>query len=120
MKKFVSLLAVILSVVLLIQSVPVYAVADAITSENLSASNEVSTNEAEAATEKNTKPFILGEMEDERTLDTKIFRMSDGSYTAAVYPTQVHYEEGGEMKEIDYRFEEVTVKGESFLETKSR
>ena len=32
-------------------------------------------------------------------------------------PLKVHYEEDGEMKEIDYRFEEVTVNGESFFET---
>ena len=119
MKKILSTLAIVLSLALLWQSIPVYAIADALDSEEVAALQEGEKVEYEISTEDTQEhaPYILGEMTDERTLDTKVFRMSDGSYTAAVYPTQVHYEEDGKMKEIDYRFEEITVNGESFFET---
>lgn len=48
-----------------------------------------------------TSPVVLGEEVSLRTENSKFFRMSDGSYTAAVYPIQVHYESDGVMKEID-------------------
>ena len=119
MKKILSTLAILLSIALLWQSVPVYAIADTLNSEESPALQKGEKVEYEISTEDTREhaPYILGEMTDKRTLDTKVFRMSDGSYTAAVYPTQVHYEENGEMKEIDYRFEEITVNGESFFET---
>ncbi len=49
--------------------------------------------------------YILFEDTEQRDETTKVFRMSDGSYTAAVYPMQVHFEENGEMQEINNQFE---------------
>ena len=48
--------------------------------------------------------YILFEDTEQRDENTKVFRMSDGSYTAAVYPMQVHFEENGEMREINNQF----------------
>ncbi|MBE6548715.1 MAG: DNRLRE domain-containing protein, partial [Ruminococcaceae bacterium] len=118
MKKIFSIISVLLCMTILVQSVPVYGLAEIIASDE---AELIVDTPAEETLTKDTEsiPYILGEITSERTLDTKVFRMSDGSYTAAVYPVQVHYEENGEMKEIDYRFEEITVDGESFLETKN-
>ena len=90
MKRILSTLAVLLSIALLWQSIPVYAITDALNSEESLALQESETIENEISAEDTQEhaPYILGEMTDERTLDTKVFRMSDGSYTAAVYPTQ--------------------------------
>jgi len=130
MKKFASFLAIVLCVAILIQSMPLLALAASVSAEDAPRltvdgaasdtpiADTIVTDSANAVTV-NGEAFILGEIPEERTLDTKVFRMSDGSYTAAVYPTQIHYEENGEMKEIDYRCEEVTVGGEQFFETKA-
>ncbi|MBR6675959.1 MAG: peptidoglycan DD-metalloendopeptidase family protein [Clostridia bacterium] len=122
MKKSLSLLAAVLCIAVLIQSIPLAVIAGMIGSEAeaLEAiTGETVVSDALPGEAAGNYPFILGEMIDERTPDTKVFRMSDGSYTAAVYPTQVHYEENGVMKEIDYRFEETTVDGERYFETKA-
>ena len=112
MKKIFAIISVLLFMTILVQSVPVYVLAEIIASDE---AELIVDTPAEETQTKDTEsiPYILGEITSERTLDTKVFRMSDGSYTAAVYPVQVHYEENGEMKEIDYRFEEITVDGES-------
>ena len=76
------MLAVLLSFVILWQSIPVSALADALSSKKQEVSlPEISETEL---TEESSKaiPFILGEMTEMRTLDTKVFRMSDGSYSA--------------------------------------
>ncbi|MBQ3526987.1 MAG: DNRLRE domain-containing protein [Clostridia bacterium] len=117
-KKIFALISVILSTVMILQSVPVAALADTINTEDNIVSLETATDNVEEKENLKTTSYILGEVTDERTEDTKIFRMNDGSYTAAVYPTQVHYEKDGVMEEIDYSFEEVTVSGEEFYETK--
>ena len=118
-KKIFVLISVILSTVMIVQNVPVAALAYTISTEDNIVSLETPTDDAEKKEELKTVSHILGEVTDQRTEDTKIFRMNDGSYTAAVYPTQVHYEKGGVMEEIDYSFEEVTVSGKEFLETKN-
>lgn len=41
---------------------------------------------------------IVEEDISKRTVNTKTYRRSDGSYTAAVYPYAVHYEEDGAYK----------------------
>ena len=71
----------------------------------------------EVQTEYDRDAYILFEDTAQRDETTKVFRMSDGSYTAAVYPTQVHYEENGEMVEIDNQFELITDEsGESYYQ----
>ncbi len=51
---------------------------------------------------------ILGEDNSLRTANSKSFRMSDGSYTVAVYDSNVHYESNGEWKEVDNTLTAVT------------
>ena len=62
----------------------------------------------EEAEEAQLLPYPIAEITEERDTYTKVFRMSDGSYTAAVYPQPVHFEQEGEMKEIDNTLELVT------------
>ena len=50
--------------------------------------------------EPNESP-ILEEVEDRREVNTKHFLTADHTYLAAVYPSAVHYEEDGVWKEID-------------------
>ena len=119
-KRIFAMTAAILCAILVFQSLPVSAVSDAL--KNGQAENSESTDSTEEATavsgeNTDSEPYILGEVIEERTEDTKIFRMSDGSYTAAVYPTQIHYEKDGAMEEIDYRFKEVSADGVDFYET---
>ena len=45
--------------------------------------------------------YVIGEDESLRKENEKHFRMSDGSYIAAVYPEAVHYLEDDEWKDID-------------------
>ena len=54
----------------------------------------------EAQTE--TAPVrIVGEAESKREESVKHFRLSDGTYIAAVYPYPVHYKDGNTWKDID-------------------
>lgn len=68
----------------------------------------------EEAEEAQLLPYPIAEITEERDTYTKVFRMSDGSYTAAVYPQPVHFEQEGEMKEIDNTLELVTKDGRSW------
>ena len=117
MKRIFSPLAILLCLTILLQSIPIYAVAATVGADGEALGDPVFSEIIEGTAKTTSEPYILGEVTEERTLSTKVFRMSDGSYTAAVYPTQIHYEDNGELKEIDYRFKEVTVNGESFFET---
>ncbi|MCL2508150.1 MAG: hypothetical protein FWF05_03120, partial [Oscillospiraceae bacterium] len=51
--------------------------------------------------DKKTSPNITGEVEELREEFVKHFKFDDGSYTAVVYNEPVHYEDGGEWKEVD-------------------
>lgn len=57
--------------------------------------------EEDMADEEPHTVLILEEDISQRTSNVKIFQNEDHSYTAAVYPDAVHYEENGEWKEID-------------------
>ena len=47
------------------------------------------------------EPDVTGEVEDRRSEYEKHFSLSDGTYTAVVYPYPVHYEKNGAWQEID-------------------
>lgn len=57
--------------------------------------------EAADTTPYETVAYVVGEDESLRKENEKHFRMSDGSYIAAVYPEAVHYLDNGEWEEID-------------------
>ncbi|MBE6714515.1 MAG: DNRLRE domain-containing protein, partial [Ruminococcaceae bacterium] len=114
-----TMLSVLLSIVIAFQSLPIYAIAagrgNAAESEG-TAPVENAVLKSENSIE--SLPYILGELTEERTENMKVFRMSDGSYTAAVYPVQIHFEKDGEMLEIDNSLEEVTVDSVELYRTK--
>lgn len=64
-------------------------------------------------------PYPVAEIAAAREEQTKVFRMSDGSYTAAVYPQPVHFERDGEMQEIDNSLHLVTENGQSFYQNQN-
>ncbi len=123
-KKVFKLLAAILCAATIVQSIPVFAygtdsdVIDSEFSEKVNSEKLDASNDDVLETSDQSVSYILGEIEEERTENTKVFRMNDGSYTAAVYPVQVHYEKDGELREIDYSFEAVERDGTVYYETK--
>ena len=54
-----------------------------------------------------TEPKIIGEIEENRTLNQKEFLLEDGSILSATYPVNVHYEEDNELVDINNTFQEV-------------
>ena len=75
-----------------------------------SASRDISTvkitgnpdSEAAGEAQTETAPVrIVGEAESKREESVKHFRLSDGTYIAAVYPYPVHYKDGNTWKDID-------------------
>lgn len=101
MKTIIKYISVILIIALLVQTVSVSVLAaenTQITSEQVEALPSDPIESAEAG---DSAPFIIEELEEERNANTKRFRMSDGTVTAAVYEEAVHYADGEEWKEIN-------------------
>ena len=88
-----KLLCVVLSVAMLIVSLPMYAFAvDLTDDETESVLSEQNTEASEQVIE----------LTDRRSADTKQFKLSDGSYYIAQYTTDVHYlDENGVWQDID-------------------
>ena len=85
------LLSLVLTIVMLVQLVPMPALADT-----------GSTSAAVELSEEQPPTTIVGEEEDLRTEAVKHFRLSDGSYIAVSYGMPVHYqEEDGSWEDID-------------------
>lgn len=96
MKTIIKYISVILIIALLVQTVSVSVLAaenTQITSEQVEALPSDPIESAEAG---DSAPFIIEELEEERNANTKRFRMSDGTVTAAVYEEAVHYADGEE------------------------
>lgn len=74
---------------------------DSVMNDADSSDNKFETVDAVDTTPYETVAYVVGEDESLRKENEKHFRMSDGSYIAAVYPEAVHYLEAGEWKEID-------------------
>lgn len=100
-KKITKILSVILSVLLFIGIVPVQVfaqVADTLeqavsVSETETVSEEISTEDAQSE--------ILYEVTEERDEYTKVYRKSDGSYTAMLSSQPLHYLQSGKWVDID-------------------
>lgn len=132
MKKFIKAIALVLSIILLVQSVPLgnFLAVDKVTTgqytahksavegilvsgpegESFLTAEQAATAGTSEATIKDTlnrEPTpILGEVEDLRSENTKYFRHQDGTYTAAMYAEPVHYKDAeGIYKDVDYTLE---------------
>lgn len=101
---WLRILSIILSVLLIIEILPMSVLAQEL---NNIESTDIGTEIEEEAT-------IIGEIESERTENTKHFRLSDGSFIAATYPEPVHYMVDGEWEEIDNTLVEKTIEGEDY------
>ena len=103
-KVWLRILSIILSVLLIIEILPMSVFAQEL---NNIESTDIGTEIEEEAT-------IIGEIESERTENTKHFRLSDGSFIAATYPEPVHYMVDGEWEEIDNTLVEKTIDGTDY------
>ena len=83
----------ILTVAMLLQTTPVVLAQETPQTDAPAVTETVDTSAAAV--------HIVGEDISKRTANTKTYRRSDGSYTAAVYPYAVHYEENGTYRDID-------------------
>lgn len=102
MKKVKKVLSAVLVSALLMQSVavPVSAAEDPFEAAAPTAGESIRPENAPEGSEDN--PQVLYEVEEQREAAVKHFRLSDGSYVAASYPTAVHYAVGeDEWEEID-------------------
>ncbi len=103
-KMWLRIISTILSVILIIEILPMSVFAQEL--ENLEPKATDTEIEEEAT--------IIGEIESERTENTKHFRLSDGSFIAATYSEPVHYMVDGEWEEIDNTLVEKTIDGTDY------
>ena len=108
MKKKIT--AVLLCVAIIIGVMPVVS-AQEVTDNKISV-----TNNGEAVNQATSEPYIIGELTEKRTQDTKHFLMSDRSIVAAVYDEAVHYYDDGVWLDID---NSLSSNGENEFENKS-
>ena len=110
MKKHYKIISIILTITLILSSVPLaaFAVEDSFY-ESAQISNE--------GVEKDSVAEILYEVENLRTQDKKVFRMSDGTFLAAIYNQPVHFLREGQWVDIDNTVTQgVDENGEAVLE----
>ena len=106
-----KILAAVLSLALFVQLFPLPILAEQIPAAPLA-------QPAEPEDTQDAPAHILAEDESLRTENEKHFRMSDGTYMAAVYEVPVHYlDENGEYQDIDNTLESAET-GEAALETR--
>lgn len=79
-----KILTLVLSILIIVQALPMSTFAQELL--DTEPYNDTVTQEA----------TIVAENESLRSENTKHFRMSDGTYTAAIYQEPVHYEKDGE------------------------
>ena len=102
-KIFLKVISIILSILLIIEILPMSVLAQEL--------NDIESTNIDTEVEEAT---IIGEIESERTENTKHFRLSDGSFIAATYPEPVHYMADGEWEEIDNTLVEKTINGTDY------
>lgn len=94
MKKLYKLTAVLLCVALVLSVMPIVSAQAAPDNFEYTTSDE---NVVPAVSE----PYIVGEITEKRTENTKHFLMSDRSVLAAMYDKTVHYYDDGSWLDID-------------------
>lgn len=100
-KIFKNIFTCVLAAAVSAVSLPVYSFAYALKSDGDDVVDSLSESEAEQPSDMFDGIYASWEIESKRELDTKYFKMSDGSTVAAVYPFNVHYEENGKLLDID-------------------
>lgn len=113
-KILIKAIATILLFVMVFQFMPNIVIAvNEMTDNNESAKNleeHIRKTQEEIETQ---EPVIIGEIEEQRTLNEKHFLMSDGIIVASVFPSNIHYEKDGKLLDADNTLEEVTDTKES-------
>lgn len=95
-KRMMSMVAVVLVISMLIQTIPQGYI--------IGSATEISPDGYDALDvrqETEESSYIISEDVDLRETNVKHFRLANGNYIAAEYPTSVHYEKNGEMVDID-------------------
>lgn len=110
MRKGRNIISLILSALLVLQTLPFHAAAEEYTTEeSVIVENESATDTTQS------ELTVMYEDTERRGADEKHFRLSDGSFVAASYPSAVHFEnEAGEWEDIDNtltlsEFQEISV-----------
>ena len=97
-----SLLSVFISITMVLTVIPFTAIAKEVNSPAIKTGVETTLSDNIIEDKIETEPIIVGEIISKRESNVKHFKMSDGSYTAAVYPYDVHFENAdGEFQDID-------------------
>ena len=106
-KRFMRILALFLCVITLFTSMRLEMLAKESTPEVTESVTEGDLQELyflDDTQSKESDAYILGEVESERTANSKTFYLSDGSYAVATYTEVIHYEgEDGSFVQIDNR-----------------
>ena len=92
-----KIISVLLCVALVVSVTPIVYAQDTINST-------IPITDTVSPTQTASEPYIVGEITEKRTENTKHFLMSDRSVLAAMYDKAVHYEEDGSWLDIDNSF----------------
>ena len=103
-KIWMKTIASILTVIFIFQFFP--AIVFGVQSYALQESDSVVENDKDNSLNSNTE--IVGEIIEKRTLNEKHFLQEDGNIIATIYPSNIHYEENGQLLDIDNSLEEST------------
>ena len=101
-----SLCAIVLALLMLVQAAPLQSLAESMSSEPISSESIVTRASTEASDDEPVKlgsaqTEIVREIEESREESVKRFLMSDGTFLAAQYASPVHYQDNGQWKDID-------------------
>lgn len=109
-KKCSRVLAYILSITIMITSIPI--------TSNAAEQKSVSNKETLAVVQEQEKAVIVSELKSKRSADTKTFLMSDGSFLQAIYPEQIHYRENSEWVDVDNSLDKTSDDGKDVWENR--
>ena len=112
MKKALRFISMALAILLIAEILPAQAIADGFQQQTRAQAEQVQQpgNSEQAG--------ILFEDVEQRSAFAKIFKRTDGTYTALLSADPIHFLEDGEWKEIDNTLEEKTAGGETVVENK--
>lgn len=109
-KTLMKAIAIILTTIMILQLFP--AIVFGIQQLEISQDNTIYTEKKDENLSESTE--IIGEIVEKRTLNEKHFLRKDGNIVAAIYPTNVHYEQEGQLLDINNSLEETNEDGETY------
>ena len=120
-KTLKTLVSMLLTIAILAQSLPLALAADFISGGTPAFDGGPASGLSglEPPEEDVSYSYPVAEIEEKRDETSKVFRMSDGSYTVAVYPEPVHYKDGDAYSEIDNTLERISEDGRTVFRTRS-